>query len=84
MRWSLDEAVTPLGQVPFFIDYLKQTDLFDPYVATCPLQFTSRNAPRVRDVLGTMVLSIVTGGRPYAHVNALRHDGIDPSLLGLT
>ena len=31
-RWSPDEAVTPLGQLPFFIDFLKQADLFDPYV----------------------------------------------------
>ena len=31
-RWSPDEAVTPLGQLPFFIDFLKQADLIDPYV----------------------------------------------------
>ncbi len=84
VRWSPDEAVTPLGQLPFFIDYLKQADLFDPFVADCPLRFSSPNAPKVRDVLGTMVLSIVTGGRRYAHVNALRHDGINPAFLGLS
>ena len=32
VRWSPDEAVTPLGQLPFFIDFLKQAGLFDPYV----------------------------------------------------
>ena len=32
VRRSPDEAVTPLGQLPFFIDFLKQADLFDPYV----------------------------------------------------
>ena len=83
VRWSPDAAVTPLGQLPFFIDYLKQADLFDPFVADCPLRFSSPNAPKVRDVVGTMVLSIVTGGRRYAHVNALRHDGVNPGLLGL-
>ena len=31
-----------------------------------------------------MILSIVAGGRRYAHVNALRHDGITPALLGLS
>ena len=84
VRWAPDEAVTPLGQLPFFIDYLKQADLFDPFVADCPLRFRSPNAPKVRDVLGTMVLSLVTGARRYAHVNALRHDGINPALLGLS
>ena len=83
VRWAPDEAVTPLGQLPFFIDYLKQADLFDPFVADCPMSFTSPNAPKVRDILGTMVLSIVTGGRRYSHVNALRHDGINPGLLGM-
>ena len=74
-RWSPDEAVTPLGQLPFFIDFLKQANLLEPYVEECPLQFSSPNAPEVRDVLGTLLMSIVTGGRRYAHVNALRHDG---------
>ena len=32
VRWSPDEAVTPLGQLPFFIDFLKQANLLEPYV----------------------------------------------------
>lgn len=84
VRWAPDEAVTPLGQLPFFIDYLKQAGLFDPLVADCPLHYTSPNAPSKRDVLGTLVLSILTGAKRYAHVSALRHDGVNPALLGMT
>ena len=84
VRWAPDEAVTPLSQLPFFIDVLKQANLFEPYVEDCPLQFSSPNAPEVRDVLGTLLMSIVTGGRRYAHVNALRHDGINPPCLGMS
>ena len=84
VRWSPDEAVTPLGQLPFFIDFLKQADLFDPFIAACPLLFSSPNAPRVRDVVGTQVLAIVAGAWRYAHVSALRHDGINPPLLGMS
>ena len=83
-RWSPDEAVSPFGQLPFFLDVLKHADLFEPFVAGYPLQFSSPNAPKVRDVPGTLVLSIVTGGRRYAHVNALRHDGINPSPPGMS
>ena len=83
-RWSPDKAVSPFGQLPFFIDVLKQADLFEPFVAGCPLQFSSPNAPEVRDVPGNLLLSIVTGVRRYAHVNALRHDGINPPLLGMS
>ena len=67
----------------FLIDFLKQADLFEPYVEDCPLQYSSPNAPEVRNVLGTLLLSIVAGSRRYTHVNALRHDGINPPLLGM-
>ena len=30
--------MTPLGQLPFFIDFLKAAGLFDAFVADCPLQ----------------------------------------------
>ena len=37
-------TVTPLGQLPFFIEYLKQGGLFDGWGADCPLHYTSPNA----------------------------------------
>jgi len=83
VRWAPDEAVTPLGQLPFFIDYLKQAGLFAPFVADCPLGYTSPNAPRKRDLLGTLVLALLAGAKRYAHVTALRNDGINPALLGM-
>ena len=42
----------PLGQLPFFIDFLKQPGLFEPLVREPPLTFASPNTPAVRDVLG--------------------------------
>lgn len=33
VEWAPDEAVTSLGQLRFFIDFLKQSDLFEPFVA---------------------------------------------------
>jgi hypothetical protein len=65
IEWDTTAPVTPLGQLPFFID-LKQGGLFDGWVADCPLWFTSPNAPRQRDVLGTLLLSVLAGHRRYA------------------
>src|SRR5437868_2768607 len=45
VEWDAAEPVTPLGQLAFFIEYLKQGGLFDGWVADCPLSFTSPNAP---------------------------------------
>ncbi len=30
--------MTPLGQLPFFIHFLKATGLFDAFVVDCPLR----------------------------------------------
>src|SRR3954469_793643 len=45
--------------------------MFDNWVAACPLHYTSPNAPKKRDVLGTMVLSILAGHRSH-HSGARR------------
>lgn len=83
VEWDSGATVTPLGQLPFFIEYLKQGGLFDGWVADCPLHFTSPNAPTKRDVLGTMLLSVLAGHWRYAHITALRCDPVNPPLLGM-
>jgi len=83
VEWDSTAPVTPLGQLPFFIDYLKQAGLFDAWVADCPLSFTSPNAPKKRDLLGTVMLSVLSGHRRYSHITALRGDPVNPPLLGM-
>jgi hypothetical protein len=83
VAWDPDAAVTPLGQLPFFIEYLKQAGVFDGWVAGCPIQYTSPNAPSKRDLLGTVLLSVLSGHWRYAHITALRADPVSPSLLGM-
>ena len=84
IEWDPQAAVTPLGQLAFFIEFLKQGNLFEPWVNDCPLEFVSPNAPRKRDILGTFLLSILAGHWRYAHITALRADGVNPDLLGMT
>lgn len=84
VEWSPQAAVTPLGQLPFFVEFLKTADLFEPWVSDCPLEYRSPNAPPVRDVLGTVLLSILAGQKRYAHIAAIRSDGVNPALLGMS
>lgn len=84
MKWSPEATVSSLGLMPFFIEFLKTSGLFDKWVEDCPLHYTSGNAPQVRDVLGTLLLSVLAGHWRYAHINAIRGDGINPGLLGMT
>src|SRR6201998_4939491 len=83
VEWDTAAPVTPFGQLPFFIDYLKQAGLFDAWVADCPLWFISPNAPKKRDLLGTVLLSVLAGHRRYAHITTLRCDAVNPPLLGM-
>jgi Transposase DDE domain group 1 len=83
VEWDEAARVTPLGQLPFFIEFLKQGGLFDGFVADCPLHYTSPNAPKKRDVLGTVLLSVLAGHWRYAHITTLRCDPVNPPLLGM-
>ena len=84
VKWSPEAAVSSLGLMPFFIEFLKTSGLFDQWVEDCPLHYTSGNAPEKRNVLGTLLLSVLAGHWRYAHINAIRGDGINPELLGMT
>ena len=77
-------AVTPMGQLSFFIDFLKTGGIFDPWVSDCPLHYRSPNAPEKRDVLGTVLLSILAGHHRYAHMTSVRSDNVNAELLGMT
>ena len=52
-------------------------------VADRPLHYTSPNAPAKRDVLGTVLLSVLAGHWRYAHMTALRCDPVNPPRLGM-
>jgi hypothetical protein len=41
VEWDQAAATTPFGQLPFFVDFLKTSGLFDAFVADCPLRYTS-------------------------------------------
>ena len=54
VEWDPEGAVTPLAQLPFFIEFLKVGCRFEPWVEDCPLDYRSNNAPEKVDVLGSI------------------------------
>lgn len=83
VKWAPEAAVSSLGLLPFFIEFLKTSGRFDGWVEDCPLSYQSPNAPQKRDVLGTILLAVLAGHWRYAHINAIRGDGVNPELLGM-
>ena len=48
-----------------------------------PVSLTSPNAPKKRDLLGTVLLSVLARHRRYAHITTLRCDAVNPPLLSM-
>jgi hypothetical protein len=84
VEWDPHAPVTPLGQLIFFAQFLKTSGRFDFWVEDCPWVYTSANAPAVREVCGTVLLSVLSGHHRYAHVSALRGDRVNAPLLGMS
>jgi Transposase DDE domain group 1 len=84
VRWDEGGSATALGQLAFFAEFLEVSGLFERWVAGCPMSYSSPNAPEVRDVLGTWLLSILDGQKRYAHVACLRGDAVAVEILGMS
>jgi len=83
VEWSACSRVTPLGGLAYFGHFLHANGLFDELVATCPLSYSSNNAPSKRQVLGTAVCAILKGARRYAHVSHIHGDTVGAETLGI-
>lgn len=84
VRWESGSAATPMGQLAYFIEFLTLTGLWSRWQESCPLSYASPNAPGKADVLGTWALSVLSGHKRYAHLTAMRCDGVNPGLLGMS
>ena len=68
-----------------FAEFLSTTGVYSSWIDSCPLCYATSSGgdQHKRDVLGTWFLSILAGHRRYAHISALRGDGVSPQILGM-
>lgn len=83
VRWDNTAAVTTRGALVYFAQFLDTTGVFDRFVAGAPLEYSSNNAHKPRDVLGTLLLSVLSGHRRYSQVNELRQEKVLTQFLGM-
>jgi hypothetical protein len=72
VKWDEAAAVTPFGQLAFFIEFLKTASLWDGWVKDSQVTYMSPNAPTKAEVLGTILLS-ASGGSSAGRA----HQGVD-------
>lgn len=83
VRWDTDASSTPFGQMIFFIEFLKLTGLYERWIADCPLDYRGAHSSSTQDILGTWLLSMLSGHNRYSHITTIRADGVTPELLGM-
>lgn len=84
VEWDPDAPVTREGQSVFFYQFLHVGARWDELLRDCPLHYTGNRGSGAKNVLGTMLLSVLAGHWRYAHINSVRGDGVSPGLLGMS
>lgn len=84
-NWSFDSesAISTNGYLPFFAEFLHAGNLFSSWAEDCPLEYKSNNAPEVSDVLGTIMLSALSGHTRYSHMTSFYGDKASAELIGI-
>jgi hypothetical protein len=51
VKWDHGASATPNAQLTFFSEFLATTGVYSSWVDSCPLSYTSPNAPSKQDIL---------------------------------
>ena len=78
-----DDALTPFGGLVPWAAYTKHIGIVDDLAADCPVKRTSPNAAPVYDVLQSFMLTALTDGRRFSHIERMREDPTIPELFGM-
>ena len=76
-------AHEPRGSADLFFQFLKAGGRWAQLLAHCPLSYTGNRGSGALNVVGTVVLSVRCGHWCFAHINSVRGDGLNPSLVGM-
>ena len=83
VQWDNDQACTPIGQLVFFVQFLECSGLLENWISEAPLFYKSNNAPQPRDILGTMMLSILAGHKRFCNMEQIYGDTVSAQVLKL-
>lgn len=82
-EWDDQAPVTREGQLIFFFQFLQTGGRWEEFLRECPLHYIGNRGSGAHNIMGTVMLSALAGHWRYAHINAIRGDGINPGLLGM-
>ena len=77
------DALTPFGGLVPWAAYTKHIGIIEQLATDCPVTRTSPNAAPVYDVIQSFMLTALTDGRRFSHIERLREDPTIPELFGM-
>lgn len=78
-----DDALTPFGGLVPWAAYTKHIGIAEKLAADCPVSRTSPNAKPVYDIIQSFMLTALTDGRRFSHIERLREDPTIPEIFGM-
>ena len=78
-----DDALTPFGGLVPWAAFTKHIGIVEKLAADCPVTRTSPNAAPVYDVIQSFMLTALTEGKRFSHIERLREDPTIPELFGM-
>ena len=83
LRWDDETQMSVNAHAAFLSQFAKAGGFFDRLVETCPMRLTSNNAPEVRDLIATVMVSMVNGATRFRHFDRLHGDAATAELFGV-
>lgn len=82
-EWEPDAPTSREGQLMFFFQFLNAGGRWKRFMQASPLHYSGNRGSKPLDVMGTVLLSVLCGHWRYAHINSVRGDRVNASLLGM-
>ncbi len=68
-EWDDQAPVTREGQLIFFFQFLQAGGRWQEFLRECPLHYTGNRGSGADHIMGTVLLSVLSGHWRYAHIN---------------
>ena len=83
LKWDDETQMSVNAHAALLSQFAKAGGFFDSLVETCPMRLTSNNAPEVRDLVATVMVSMVNGATRFRHFDRLHGDAATAELFGV-
>ena len=83
LKWDDETQMSVNAHAALLSQFAKAGGFFVRLVETCPMRLKSNNAPDVRDLVATVMVSMINGATRFRHIDRLHGDTATAGLFGV-